>query len=816
MINKALIFISRSLFTTIVILTSFYCLLNYPSFTYQQLIKLLIITWIPIFATYQPYFYLLASILLICSLREQLKTSKAKKLTLAFLFLNTSFSLYLIFKPLLITLENNIDSLFWSFITLIPLFILILIDYINYYSNIDWSKKTNDQKDSKIFIALVKTAFFVSLLYFVIFQLRQVDFQLNFNGMLFILAWSIAAHLVLFMAIFLTINLLRAIAKLTVYDAKLEFWLLNILAIVFLAGVFNNIIFSAIAFTGYLSNFFAIIFASVILGFLKIIQIIFLANLSEKEISKTKQIIFLTLLAIITYLLTIKFTTLDWNFLLQKLIAIVIWCLSFICFYLTKAKTRKMFLTICFALVCLTFYKLIVIAEKSITWQNENLTATQLLDKYIGYDISCRILRETLTPTIADNSFYKFLQESSNLGQAVKINPQEIKLVENFAADLDNLEEKPNIFIFTIDSLRQDYIGTYNKSVTFTPEIDAFASESIVLENAFTRYGATGLSEPSIWAGGMLIHKQYVTPFYPMNSLQKLLEKENYQSFISIDSILETIVKPSKDITVLDKGISTQDLNLCVSLNELKEKLTNNKNKKQPIFSYTQPQNLHISVINRENKSVLDKQNYQGFYAPYASRVKKVDTCFGDFIKFLKQEGLFENSIIIFTSDHGDSLGEENRFGHAYTIFPEILRIPLIIHLPEKLKNNVVWNTKNIAFSADITPSLYYLLGHKPIINSNIFGRPLFTSTLEEQKSYLKDNYLVASSYGAVYGILSSNGNTLYIADSVNFQDYFYDLTLDPKATTNLVNSVIKTENEKLIRRHIEEINNFYQFTPNK
>jgi arylsulfatase A-like enzyme len=214
---------------------------------------------------------------------------------------------------------------------------------------------------------------------------------------------------------------------------------------------------------------------------------------------------------------------------------------------------------------------------------------------------------------------------------------------------------------------------------------------------------------------------------------------------------------------------------------------------------------------------VLDNANYQGFYAPYASRVKKVDTCFGDFIKFLKQEGLFENSIIIFTSDHGDSLGEENRFGHAYTIFPEILRIPLVIHLPEKLKNNVVWDNKNIAFSADITPSLYYLLGHKPrIINSNIFGRPLFTSTLEEQKSYLKDNYLVASSYGAVYGILSSNGNSLYIADSVNFQDYFYDLALDPKATTNLVNSVIKTENEKLIRQHIEEINNFYQFTPNK
>lgn len=40
------------------------------------------------------------------------------------------------------------------------------------------------------------------------------------------------------------------------------------------------------------------------------------------------------------------------------------------------------------------------------------------------------------------------------------------------------------------------------------------------LESAFTRYGATGLSEPSIWVGGRMLHKQYIEPFHPMNALQ--------------------------------------------------------------------------------------------------------------------------------------------------------------------------------------------------------------------------------------------------------------------------------------------------------
>ena len=74
-----------------------------------------------------------------------------------------------------------------------------------------------------------------------------------------------------------------------------------------------------------------------------------------------------------------------------------------------------------------------------------------------------------------------------------------------------------------VDSLRRDYLSPFNPAVTFTPSIDAFARSSDVFVNAFTHYGATGLSEPSIWVGGMMPHKQYITPFAPMNSLEKLL-----------------------------------------------------------------------------------------------------------------------------------------------------------------------------------------------------------------------------------------------------------------------------------------------------
>ena len=75
-----------------------------------------------------------------------------------------------------------------------------------------------------------------------------------------------------------------------------------------------------------------------------------------------------------------------------------------------------------------------------------------------------------------------------------------------------------------VDSLRRDYLSPYNPKVTFTPATQAFAEESVVFERAFTRYGATGLSVPALWAGGMLLHKQYIKPFAPMNALEKLLD----------------------------------------------------------------------------------------------------------------------------------------------------------------------------------------------------------------------------------------------------------------------------------------------------
>jgi membrane-anchored protein YejM (alkaline phosphatase superfamily) len=163
------------------------------------------------------------------------------------------------------------------------------------------------------------------------------------------------------------------------------------------------------------------------------------------------------------------------------------------------------------------------------------------------------------------------------------------------------------------------------------------------------------------------------------------------------------------------------------------------------------------------------------------------------------------------TSDHGDSLGEDGHWGHAYTIYPEVLQIPLIVHLPAQLRGQVRYDPSSLAFSADITPSLYALLGHGPIKRNPVLGRSLFGLPGDPAGLDPNDASLVASSYGAVYGLLTRGGRHLYIADATEYRDYAFDLTPSPRARP--IDRAEQAAARQQIQQKILEINKFYGFS---
>jgi arylsulfatase A-like enzyme len=418
-------------------------------------------------------------------------------------------------------------------------------------------------------------------------------------------------------------------------------------------------------------------------------------------------------------------------------------------------------------------------------------------------DPSLKLARRA-TQWSAATSFFETLRRNTNITRDEKIAPKQIDLVEGA---LVQPVEKPPIFIFVIDSLRQDYVGAYNPAVRFSPQIDAFAKDSLLWKNAFTAYGATGLSEPSIWAGSLLIHRQYVTPFAPMNSLERLVDALGYRKFMTVDAIVDELWTKGPDLTDIDEK-TPGFYSLCESLKHVEERL-DSAAPDRPVFVYSQPQDVHLSSIKRSGGGNVGGHPYPGFNEPYASRVERLDACFGAFIGSLKRRGLYDKSLIILTADHGDALGDEGRWGHAATIFPEIMHIPMITHLPKDLAARAKVDLEGPAFLIDLAPTLYQLLGQGPPRLDPLLGRPLASLGAQDPESWRKPEQMVVSSYGPAYGIIRE-GKSFFIGDGVNFRYYQYDLSTDPAGKNNLISAVSTKDGEQAVLAWLDRLNAFW------
>ena len=121
-------------------------------------------------------------------------------------------------------------------------------------------------------------------------------------------------------------------------------------------------------------------------------------------------------------------------------------------------------------------------------------------------------------------------------------------------------------------------------------------------------------------------------------------------------------------------------------------------------------------------KSVLD----------YYACMTGVDEQVGRIIRQLKEQGLFENTIVVFTSDHGDSMGMHEHIGKNI-YYEEAMRIPMMISWPEKIAPHRD-STLMIAF-ADLYPSLLSLMGFKEQIPAEVQTFDLSASILSPEKA---------------------------------------------------------------------------------
>jgi arylsulfatase A-like enzyme len=691
-----------------------------------------------------------------------------------------------------------------SIACLIPLGWISMIHVVTSLHTVTWRKPGNGVSLSSFLIAGVATP----LLYQAGAKAREAVAGQPFSFTA--LSFSLAAHVSIFLAIFLLLQWIRVIAARFRNPGLVQFALRSFCAWILLALVMRKVIFSLLAFNDGLADWYAAVFSFVL--------VVFTAGLvlklrSQKEDAGeydsqqprhnswiSRSLAFAAIL-LLFYLCAVKLAPIDWAHILGSLTALAMWALL-LWFSSSMRRREKTYKPAVLAL--LSVAALAGLASVKIAIARPNLADT--LEQYATYDASLFVVQNSFKPAMEDDKYgawYDFL--TAHAAIRVPVTAPEVALTPELKPAKT---EKPNIFIFVIDALRRDYVSAYNPAVAFTPHLQEFAKDSVIFQNAYSSYAGTALADPAIFSGFQQLNKIFPKPLTRENNLQPMLNVDGYDSYLSFNSIVAAMSADFQGITRLDTDRSDQ-LDFGPIVQELEADIMSRKDPRRPIFGFAQPTNVHTLFLAWHGGKV-EVKSHPGFNDEYASAVERVDQTFGDFIAFLKKQGLYDNSVVIVTADHGESLGEMGRVSHVSSVTPEVIRIPLIIHLPERQRSTMVWNTEGVVMLHDLTPTLYYLLGHRPISSDPMVGRPLFTLTQAEQKHDARDHYFLMSSYGAVFGVLSADQQNLFFVDATLHRNYYYDLKHDPYALKNRVTVQIRDYYEPLIRRDLEEIDKFY------
>ena len=162
----------------------------------------------------------------------------------------------------------------------------------------------------------------------------------------------------------------------------------------------------------------------------------------------------------------------------------------------------------------------------------------------------------------------------------------------------------------------------------------------------------------------------------------------------------------------------------------------------------------------------------------YADSLAYVDFQIAKLFQFLKSNGLWENTVIVLTGDHGQAFYEHNFASHASAIFNKVMRVPLLFRAPGA-KSGV---EDRLAQHVDIAPSILGLLGLPA--HPSFQGIDLFNSVPDPKHSA----YMVVQTPLAYqYGIVRSGLKLIY--DEREQRYSLFDLTTDPGETIDIAAS---------------------------
>ena len=364
------------------------------------------------------------------------------------------------------------------------------------------------------------------------------------------------------------------------------------------------------------------------------------------------------------------------------------------------------------------------------------------------------------------------------------------------------------VILISVDDLRADFLGAYNPEMKTSPNLDRFASESVVCTNVTSQAPSTAISHKSIlYSLYPFAHKttKNVVPEEKLKSPLEVLQSEEFKTaaFVGGGQLSRKFgFAKGFDHFWQAEGRARRNRPKA-DLEETERVVVQwlDQNYRNPFFLFLHTYEVHCPYDppeeyrrqyaswykgdidpkgkcgdNYYNQRKMSPEDFQYIRDLYAGQVRYVDALFGRLFAHLKKLGIYDQTMIVFLADHGESLGERGQVGHNQ-LYHVQLRIPLILRIPGIAPQKIDAPLEAI----DAMPTIFSALDVK---NSFPFQGKNLLSLLQQKNAEANNRLLISEQAGKVRA-QQGEWAALFLHRS-NEADELYNLRDDPGELKNL------------------------------
>ncbi|HET9209006.1 MAG TPA: sulfatase-like hydrolase/transferase [Thermoanaerobaculia bacterium] len=404
-----------------------------------------------------------------------------------------------------------------------------------------------------------------------------------------------------------------------------------------------------------------------------------------------------------------------------------------------------------------------------------------------------------------------------------------------------------NVLLITIDALRADHLGVYGYPRPTSPNIDRLAGEGVTFRYAVTQWPLTSPSFAAMMSStyghtnGLIRNTAQRMPDRPL-MLAELLKDGGYGTWAAVGNVnlarvfnFDQGFDTYREIWRQEDQQKTERITR-VGLDLLGQAASGGRpfflwlHYFDPHARYEPPKPFDQMFVGDRSfdgswrvplndqqeedlggissKVSLGKEDRVAYYvAQYDAEIRYVDQQVGILLKELEARGLAGNTLVVLTSDHGESLGDHNYFfEHGRFPYDDCVHVPLIVRVPGEPRPGEA--VRSPVQSIDIVPTILDLAGLP--VDPRAEGKSLrLLLRGEHPRGDLWDYAFTESGFALDYqrSITSERYKLIYVPDAGNRRIMrgreleLYDLEADPHETRNLIDE--RPEVAALLKREL-------------